>query len=85
MSPRKTITVLTPDGALVMVVPSRADRKRISAHLNAVRRYLETGDATGLRTFEGITVETLRRERIELVADMSTVERLVDGGDEPDD
>lgn len=75
------ITVLTPDGPTVATVTKQADRSRVAKHLNSVRRYLELGDDRRLREFDGATVETASGERLELVTDLATIDRLAEGGE----
>ncbi len=49
---RPAIRVLTRDGVQVVTGLTANDRAEVARHWNAVRRYLETGDETGLRAFD---------------------------------
>lgn len=49
---RPAIRVLTRDGVQVVTGLSADDRADVARHWNAVRRYLETGDETGLSAFD---------------------------------
>jgi hypothetical protein len=75
------ITVLTPDGPRVVIIPGRADRGRIARHWYAVDRYVDLGDFRLLQLFEGVTVRTADGERLELVTDLATIDRLAAGGE----
>lgn len=46
------IRVLTRDGVQTVTGLTTNDRAEVARHWNAVRRYLETGDETGLSPFD---------------------------------
>jgi len=76
-----SITVLTADGPILAIIPKRSDRSKVASHLNAMRRYLEIGDPSRIPAFEGVTVETADGERLELVTDLATIDRMAEGGE----
>ena len=73
------ITVLTPDGPMVVIVNNRKTRGEIARHLNAVRRYLEIGDDRRLREFEPSALVLDDGRRLEFVTDRATLDRLAEG------
>jgi hypothetical protein len=73
------ITMLTPGGPLVIVAPDPRARSLIASHLNAVRRYVETGDARRLRRFERLGIRFDDRTTVEFVTDPATIDRLAEG------
>jgi hypothetical protein len=77
----ETVTILTPDGAMVVVIPRRSERSKAARHLNAVRRYLELGDFLPLVAMAPLFVETADRGRVALVTDLATIDRIAIGGE----
>jgi hypothetical protein len=80
-APRRSdaIAILTPDGPVVAIVHNVRVRSEISRHLNAVRRYIETGDARRLRAFKGLRFGLDDDTQLEFVTDPATLDRLAEG------
>jgi hypothetical protein len=81
MARGETVTILTPDGAMVVVIPRRSERSKVARHLNAIRRYLELGDFLPLLAMAPLFVETADHGSVELVTDVATIDRLAIGGE----
>lgn len=73
------VTILTPDGPEVVIVSDPKGRSKIARHLNAVRRYVETGDPRRLREFDGVVLQFDDGRRLEFVTDPATLDRLAEG------
>lgn len=81
MARGETVTILTPEGAMIVVIPRRSERSKVARHLNAIRRYLELGDFLPLLAMAALFVETADHGRVELVTDLATIDRLAIGGE----
>jgi hypothetical protein len=75
------MALLTDQGPIWVEPADRRARSTLARHLNAVRRYLEYGDDRRLREFEGQTVETRDGQRLPLLTDLDTIDRLAEGGE----
>jgi hypothetical protein len=78
---RNVIAFLTPDGPTYLIVPNPDDRSTIARHLNAVRRYIETGISRDLKRFRGEGLAFADGTRLEFVTDLATIDRLAEGGE----
>jgi hypothetical protein len=75
------ITVLTPDGPREVRISEPRIRSLVARHMNAVSRYLEHGDPSGLAEFEDIVLVTRDGDEIQLVTDLDVIDRLAAGNE----
>ena len=68
------------DGLRDITVKNSEQAGLIGEYWNAVHAYLATGDQGPLQRFEGATVATADGERVRLLADRATLERLGSAG-----
>lgn len=73
------ITVLTPDGPIVIIAHDKETRSEIARHLNAVRRYVETGDDRRLQRFTSRRITLENGTKLEFVTDRATIDRFAEG------
>ena len=77
--PRR-MQVLMPDGIeRNVIIRNSREASLLANHANALRRYLNTGDATELEKFQGKAV-TINGKKVPLVADTATIDKLTRAG-----
>jgi hypothetical protein len=76
----RRVAFLTPEGNQAVTVRSSRDASRVARYQNAVREYVRTGDASGLRQFEGGSVTDAEGKRWEFVTDRAHLRRLGHAG-----
>src|SRR5437588_3104006 len=70
----RVIEVLTPEGTygrLQIGVRNSRHATEIAEHWNAVNRYLQTGDTSDLKNFEGKVITDAKGQAIPLLTDLS--------------
>lgn len=72
---------LSREGPIWIEPASSEGRSTLARHLNAVRRYLETGDARKLRAMEGLVIETREGRVLPLLTDVGVIDHLAEGGE----
>ncbi len=70
----------TETGMIGLDVKDSRSAKQIAAYWNAVRKYVETGDSSGLRKFRGKHVRVNKRAYV-FITDSATLDRLADAGE----
>src|ERR1700730_5778122 len=75
----RELAYLGPEGPEWVTVRDSATATLLAEHANAVGRYLNKGDESALKPFEGRTVKIGRRRR-PLLTDLATIDRLAIGG-----
>lgn len=76
----RTLQFPTATGSIGLDIRDSRSASRIAAYWNAVKRYLETGDASGLRRFRGKVVRVNKRG-YPFITDTSILDRLADAGE----
>jgi hypothetical protein len=80
------------DKVRVLIIPTRRGLREISIrdsrqaslvsrYSNAIKRYLESGDTSALREFEGKEIETIQGRRVPLLTDRAELDRLAAAGE----
>jgi len=77
---RRTLHVLTSKGTQPVTVRSSRQASQVGAYWAAVQKYLETGDASGVRQFESKYITDISGERIPLLTDLQELDRLGNAG-----
>jgi len=84
---RRKLRIPTREGLREITVSDSHQASLVGRYWNAVKRYLETGDASGLRQFEGQYVTDMndRRfpfltKRIPFLTDLQELDRLGNAG-----
>lgn len=75
----RPMRMLTPRGEVTILTKSAKTASRIARYNNAIREFLNTGDARALRPFVGKALRG-RGERFEFVTDPATIQRLARAG-----
>jgi hypothetical protein len=73
----RVINFYTEGGPMEITVKSSVAASQISRHLTAVKQFLKTGDASGLKEFEGKTVK-VGGTSYPFITDLDLLERLQD-------
>ena len=76
----RSLNFPTPLGQEVVVVRSSSTASAIGEYLNAVRKYLNTGDTSALVRFRGKSFRTADGVRHEFITDQASLDRLADAG-----
>lgn len=76
----RTLQFPTANGSIGLDIRDSRSASRIAAYWNAVKRYLETGDASGLRRFRGKMVRVNKRG-YPFITDTAILDRLADAGE----
>src|SRR5207248_4209133 len=76
----RVIVIPTEGGAREIAIRDSRQATQVSRYYHALRRFLHTGDASGLRTFEGQQITTIGNDRVTLVTDVNAVKRLGNAG-----
>lgn len=76
----RSLNFPTETGIIGLDVKDSRSAKRIAAYWNAVKTYIETGDASGLRRFRGKVVRVNKRG-YPFITDTGTLDRLADAGE----
>jgi hypothetical protein len=76
----RDMTVLTPDGPKPVRTHDSRQATEVSRHHNAVRHYIETGDASRLVPFRGRAIRT-SRGLLPLATEPSQLDRLAEGAE----
>jgi len=76
----RRMEILTPDGKIALDVTDSRTASRIGSYWAAVRRYVETGDARGLRQFRGRSVRVAKRG-YPFITDLDLLDELANGGE----
>jgi hypothetical protein len=78
----RRMPVLTPQGRVPVEVRDSRTASLLSRHWQAVRRYAEHGDTSGLRQFRGTSFFTNKRGyRLVSDLDLATIDRLAQAGE----
>lgn len=76
----RTLNFPTETGMIGLDVKDSRSAKRIAEYWNAVKRYTEHGDASGLRKFRGKSVRVNKRAYL-FITDLDILDRLADAGE----
>lgn len=76
----RSLNFPTETGMIGLDVKDSRSAKRIASYWNAVKRYTETGDTSGLRNFRGKSVRVNKRAYA-FITDTGTLDRLADAGE----
>ncbi|MBA3274581.1 MAG: hypothetical protein H0T72_02210 [Chloroflexia bacterium] len=76
----RTLQFPTETGAIGLDVRDSRSARRIAEYWNAVKRYTEHGDASGLRKFRGKSVRVKKRA-YPFITDLDMLDRLADAGE----
>jgi hypothetical protein len=76
----RSVRFPTETGSIGLDVRDSRSASRIAAYWNAVKRYIETGDASGLRRFRG-TVVRVNKRGYPFITDTTALDRLADAGE----
>jgi hypothetical protein len=68
--------ILTRDGPAEITVSDPKSKTELGRHWNAVRLFLDTGDDTEVRRFDGHTIADTKGRRVPLLTDLDELERL---------
>jgi hypothetical protein len=78
----RRMPVLTTAGRIPVEVRDSRSASLLARHANAVKRYVHTGDASGLREFRGKAIRTNKRGyRLLSDLDLATIDRLAQAGE----
>lgn len=76
----RVLIVLTVKGKLKIALRDSRLASVIGSHWHAVQRYLQTGDDSGLRKFQGKKITDARGKRHRLLTDLDELNRLGSAG-----
>lgn len=76
----RTLNFPTETGITGLDIRDSRSARRVAAYWNAVKTYLETGDASGLRQFQGRYIRVNKRAYV-FITDTRTLNRLADAGE----
>ena len=76
----RLVLIPTPDGTREIAVRGSKQVSLLAEYWNALHRYLQTGDATRLRTFSGKAIKDTSGTEIPLSVDLSALNRLGSAG-----
>ncbi len=76
----RSVRFPTETGSIGLDVKDSRSASRIAAYWNAVKKYVETGDASGLRRFRGKVVRVNKRG-YPFITDTKVLDRLADAGE----
>ena len=79
---RRTHTIRIPavDGMRSIAVRSSRDASLVGEYWNAVHRHVARGDSAALEQFENVRITTVTGERVSLLTDVNTLDRLAAAG-----
>jgi len=77
---RRTLHVLTSEGVQTVTVRDSRQATKLAEYWAAVHRYLETGDASGVRQYEGKFITDINGKRIPFLTDLRELDRLGNAG-----
>ena len=72
----RVINVITAKGKREVTIRDSRKATTIAKHSSAVHKYLQTGDASDLKTFRRRHITDAHGNRIELLTDLTTLDRL---------
>ncbi len=75
----RLMNVLTPEGTETVVIRDSKEATLLAKYSNALKRYLQTGDATEIEKFKGKTI-TVRGKRVDLITNRDEIDKLTRGG-----
>ncbi len=77
----RSMAFYTPEG-LVYVEPANSkEARKLAEYMNAVKRYMETGDDRMLRKFRGKMLRLRNKTYIPLLTDQEALKRLAEAGE----
>jgi lambda repressor-like predicted transcriptional regulator len=76
----RVVVIPTADGLTEVALRNSKDATLVAEYLNAVHRYLSKGDASALGTFQDVSIRSVEGERLTLVTDVVTLDRLGSAG-----
>lgn len=76
----RSVRFPTETGSIGLDVKDSRSASRIAAYWNAVKKYVETGDASGLRRFQGKVVR-VNKVGHPFITDTKVLDRLADAGE----
>ena len=76
----RVMVIPTTDGLQEVAVGDSHQASQLGQYWAAVQKYLETGEATALRTFRRKTITDANSKRIRLIKDLSQLDRLGSAG-----
>ena len=76
----RLMIILTPEGPREIAVRGSKQATLLAEHWNALHRYVETGDATPLKTFRGKQIKDANGVNVPLLTDLPQVNRLASAG-----
>lgn len=74
------LTILTADGTREIVVRDSRQASQLGSYWAAVQRYLQTGDDSALREFQGKKITDASRKRHPLITDLNQLNTLGSAG-----
>lgn len=72
----RRLEFLTPEGKIAVSVRGSRDASRVAHHHNAVKQYLDTGNAEGLQAFQNQTL-LIGKRRLPFLTDLGVLESVV--------
>jgi hypothetical protein len=76
----RLMIILTPEGPREIAVRSSKQATLLAEYWNALHRFVETGDAVPLKTFQGKHIKDANGVDIPLLTDLPTLNRLASAG-----
>jgi len=76
----RLLLIPTSDGLREITLNDSREASKLAKYWDAVHKYLETGDSSGLQPFHGKHVKGAKRERIEFLTDLDELDRLGSAG-----
>ena len=76
----RLMIILTPEGPREIAVRGSKQATLLAEHWNALHRYVETGDATRLKTFRAKQIKDTNGVNVPLLTDLPQVNRLASAG-----
>jgi hypothetical protein len=76
----RLLVVPTHQGTGEILVRGSRRASQLGAYWNAAQKYLEIGDASGLKKFRGRSIRAANGERIFLITDLAELDRLGSAG-----
>jgi hypothetical protein len=76
----RVLSVLTPDGAKQIAIRDSRQATLVGKYWSAVQKYVQTGDASGLKKLQKTRITDASRKRFPLITDLDELNRLGSAG-----
>lgn len=76
----RVLAIPTLEGVGEIATRDSRQASQLATYWDAVQKYLQTGDASGLRKFEGVYITDANGARVPLLTDLDGLDRLASAG-----